>query len=51
MGDFSAGDKVEFVVTAKVVCTYRDSDRVKLRWYGGEKTIHPSNARLKPNHE
>jgi uncharacterized protein (DUF58 family) len=43
---YSAGDVVEVTVTAEVVCTYRDSDRVKLRWHSNEEIMHESDARL-----
>lgn len=51
MSDLRAGDTVEFVIEAEVETTYRDSDRVKLRWHSGEETVLPSDVRMNPHNE
>mgnify|MGYP006875058168 CR=1 FL=1 len=44
--DYSYADTVEFTIEAEVIATYRDTDRIRIRWHSGEETILPSDTRL-----
>lgn len=44
--NYNYGDTVEFTIEARVIATYKDSSRLKLRWDSGEETILPSDTRL-----
>jgi hypothetical protein len=47
MGEYNYGDTVEITIKAEVIATYKNSDRIKLRWNSGEEIISTSNFRLK----